>query len=119
MKIREVPFAADELMARVEGDRGLLSELVELFRRESPRQLLNIRRSLEASDSRALREAAHAMKGSLGNFAAKGAAQAALALEVMGRDGVLDGADVRLADLEQQVISQERSLVRFLEDAPN
>jgi hypothetical protein len=65
-----------------------------------------------------LRIAAHAIKGTLGNFGDSGAARTALTLEVMGRDGVLDGAAAGLGVLGPQVESLERSLVRFLEETP-
>jgi CheY-like chemotaxis protein len=111
-------FAVDDLMARVDGDRGLLAELVGLLRAESPRLLAEIQRCVEAGDAPALRIAAHAIKGTLGNFGDSGAARTALTLEVMGRDGVLDGAAAGLGVLGPQVESLERSLVRFLEETP-
>jgi signal transduction histidine kinase/DNA-binding response OmpR family regulator len=111
-------FAVDELLAQVDGDRSLLAELVGLLRAESPRMLRDLRRSLEASDPGALRTAAHAIKGALGNFGARDACAAAQALETLGREGTVEGAAARLAALERAVEGLEGGLVRFLEGAP-
>jgi CheY-like chemotaxis protein/HPt (histidine-containing phosphotransfer) domain-containing protein len=111
-------FAVDELLAQVDGDRSLLAELVALLRAESPRMLRDLRRSLEARDPGALRTAAHAIKGALGNFGARDACAAAQALETLGREGTVEGAAARLAALERAVEGLEGGLVRFLEGAP-
>jgi HPt (histidine-containing phosphotransfer) domain-containing protein len=111
-------FAVDELLARVDGDRSLLAELVALLRAESPSMLRDLRRSLEASDPGALRSAAHAIKGALGNFGARDACAAAQALETLGQAGTVEGAAAQLAALERAVEGLEGGLVRFLEGAP-
>jgi two-component system, sensor histidine kinase and response regulator len=110
------PSFADEILARVEGDRNLLAELVDLFRADSGRILSDIRRCVEAGDAKGLEQAAHAMKGSVGNFGAGAAAEAALALEVMGREGALLGAGACLAVLQAEVDRLKSGLVRVVEE---
>ena len=39
-------FDPSDVLARVEGDRGLLAELVDIFGSEYPRLLANLRRNL-------------------------------------------------------------------------
>ena len=106
------------MLARVEGDWGLLAELVDIFRAEYPRLLANLRRSVETGDARGVQEAAHAIKGTVGNFGAQAASDAALALEVMGEEGALTGAGAAVARLEREVEHLERDLVRMGEGAP-
>jgi len=106
------------VLARVEGDRKLLAELVDLFLVDSRRMLADLRARLEAGDPRGVQEIAHALKGCVGNFGGQAAAEAALALELMGRDGVLQEAGDRLAELEREVDHLRDGLVRMKEEVP-
>jgi HPt (histidine-containing phosphotransfer) domain-containing protein len=92
-----------ELLSRVGGDTQLLKQLVELFLRESPPMMEGIRKALKEQDSGALEKAAHTLKGSVGNFAAKEACEAALKLERLGRAQALDGAEEAFRDLERKI----------------
>jgi CheY-like chemotaxis protein len=100
----------DELLERVAGDRQLLAELVEILHAESPRLLGELRRCIDAGDASGVEDAAHAIKGSVGNFGARAAVDSALALEMMGRDGALGGAPPELLTLEHAVAALERDL---------
>ena len=94
------PFDLKEALARVDGDHELLTEMAELFLEESPRFVKEIQAAVESGDTQTLTYAAHTLKGSVGNFAATEAAEAARQLEQMGRKGDLEGADMELANLE-------------------
>ena len=111
-------FDPEDVLALVEGDRGLLAELVDIFRAEYPRLLANLRHSVEKGDARGVQEAAHAIKGTVGNFGAPAASEAARALEVMGREGALTGAGAGVARLEHAVDELDRNLVRMTDGAP-
>jgi PAS domain S-box-containing protein len=91
------------LLAGVDGDRGLLLELVRLFLADCPQGLAEIREAIHRGDPGALGKAAHALKGSIGNFAARNAFAAAQRLEIMGRDGNLENAGKALATLESEL----------------
>jgi CheY-like chemotaxis protein/anti-sigma regulatory factor (Ser/Thr protein kinase) len=111
-------FDPEDVLARVEGNRQLLAELVDILRAESPRLLATLREKVDAGDARGLQEAAHAIKGTVGNFGGHAASEAARVLEVMGKDGVLTGAGAGVARLELAVAELERNLVRMGEGAP-
>jgi CheY-like chemotaxis protein/HPt (histidine-containing phosphotransfer) domain-containing protein len=111
-------FDPEDVLARVEGNRDLLAELVAIFRDERPRLFANLRHSVEIGDARGVQEAAHAIKGTVGNFGARAASEAARALEVMGRDGVLTEAGAGVARLEREVDQLDRDLVRMGDQAP-
>jgi CheY-like chemotaxis protein/HPt (histidine-containing phosphotransfer) domain-containing protein len=79
--------------ARFDGDEGLIREVAELFLAEHENAMAEVREAVAAGEAERLERAAHSLKGSVGNFGAKAAFDAALALEVMGRRGKLDGAE--------------------------
>ena len=116
--LADASFDPDDVLARVEGDRGLLAELGGIFRAECPRLLASLRHSVEAGDARGVREAAHAIKGTVGNFGAPAASEAARVLEVMGKEGVLTAAGAGLVRLEIEVHDLERKLVRMADEVP-
>jgi two-component system, sensor histidine kinase and response regulator len=97
-----VDYAA--LLAGVDGSRRLLRELVRLFLADCPQRLAEIKEAIRGGDAGALSRAAHSLKGSVGNFAAKYAFAAARRLEIMGRDGSLDNADEALMTLESELV---------------
>jgi PAS domain S-box-containing protein len=99
----ESAFRAADLLERVEGDRDLLATMLELYESEAPRLLAEVRRCLDAADAPGLREAAHALRGCVGNFYAHDAAELALVLEVKGREGSLDETEVPWQALEAEV----------------
>lgn len=88
---------------RLQGDRNLLEEIVDVFREECPRLLAQARQAIAEIDAAQLRLAAHTLKGALVNFAATDAVDAARRLELIGKQGNLAGAPQALADLERQL----------------
>jgi len=79
-------------LERVEGDAVLLAELADLFVGDCPQMQASIHDALEHGDSDALARAAHTVKGSVANFAAGQAFEAALNLEQTARRGDLTSA---------------------------
>jgi CheY-like chemotaxis protein/HPt (histidine-containing phosphotransfer) domain-containing protein len=104
------PFDPEDVLSRVGGDRDLLRELAEIFRTESPRLLGTIRSSLEAKDGKRLEQSAHTLRGSVGSFGAKAAAQVALQLEMAGREDDFPSAGAHLRQLEREVSRIEHGL---------
>jgi PAS domain S-box-containing protein len=99
-----------DLLDRVGGDVELLVDLVNLFMDDSPNLLSEIKASLQQKDTHRLERAAHTLKGSVANFAAKASSDAALRLEVMGRNGDLTQAEEALSDLERCIDAAGREL---------
>jgi PAS domain S-box-containing protein len=103
------------LVAGVDGNRRLLNELIRVFLADCPQRLAEIKEAVRRGDVEALRIAAHTLKGSVGNFAAKRAFAAAQRLEIMGRDGDLDKAgDARIA-LESELARLTEGLTKLIE----
>lgn len=100
----------DALLNELDGDEELLSELVETMKAEMPKLLHEVRVAVEAGDAALMGRAAHTLKGAVSNFGARAAADAALALERMGRSGSLDGASEALAVLDTEMARMARAL---------
>ncbi|HUQ94857.1 MAG TPA: Hpt domain-containing protein [Bryobacteraceae bacterium] len=87
-------------LSRVGGDAELLQEMAQLFLEEYPFQLEAVRTAVQAGDPKALERSAHCLKGSISNFGAAEAQQAAFTLEMLGRKGDLLDAGNALTQLE-------------------
>ena len=111
--VEEVGFDLNEALARVEGDQEFLNEIVTLFLQDYARYLNNIRAAIAHHDPQAVILAANALRGSLSNFAATPAANAALRLENLGRQGDLATAQEALTRLEE-AIAQLRPILASL-----
>jgi two-component system sensor histidine kinase/response regulator len=88
-------------LARVGGDLDLLKEIGALFLDEYPRVLNDIHRALAAGDAPTLERSAHGLKGSVANFGARAAVDAAFQLEQLGRAHKLEQVPPALAALER------------------
>lgn len=96
-------FDLSAALERVGGDQELLKEIAELFIEDGPLLLKDVRAAVDAGDTTALQRSAHSLKGSVANFGADAAVEAALNLEKMGANGTLDGAPEALASLESEI----------------
>lgn len=105
-----------EILERVGGDERLLKEIVALFFEDYPRLVSDIRTAIREGDAQALEKGAHALKGSIGNFASESASQAAGRLETIGRDQDMAQAPVAMIDLENKISQLQQQLVAFIEE---
>ena len=103
-------------LARIEGDLELMRELAGLFFTEAPRLLAEVRSSTVRADGPALQRNAHKLKGAVGCFAAKGAMDAAQALEVLGDEGNFAGAQEAYERLENEISLLRSALTLWLGD---
>jgi len=88
----ESPCDEAALLSRLDGDRKLLREMIAMFLAGSPKMVLRIGKAVAARDALELQQAAHALKGSVGNFVAKDAYEATRKLEMLAMTGKLTGA---------------------------
>jgi two-component system, sensor histidine kinase and response regulator len=102
------------LLAGLGGDTQLLSEVARLFLADSPELLAKMRKALKEREAGTLASFAHALRGSVGNFAVKGAFESAVSIERLARQGDLAGCRKVLATLEKQLRSLQRELNSFL-----
>ncbi|MBW2123705.1 MAG: Hpt domain-containing protein, partial [Deltaproteobacteria bacterium] len=98
------PVDLDEALEAVDGDGELLREGVKLFLEyDYPRHLEALRKGLERKDARAVKAAAHGIKGVVGSFGGQAAHRAALRLETMGRRDDLSDAQGVLEELQAEM----------------
>jgi HPt (histidine-containing phosphotransfer) domain-containing protein len=71
----------------------MLIELAGVFIAECPEMMRQIRAAIDDGNVQELRRTAHSFKGAARLFAAAAATEAAFALETMGANGDLSGAD--------------------------
>jgi HPt (histidine-containing phosphotransfer) domain-containing protein len=93
----------------------LLCEVTEIFMRNSPTSLARIHQAIVEHDAWELREAAHALKGSVGNLSAEGAYRAAERLENMGSKRDFDLIDEAYEALAREV-ERLRSALKLLSE---
>jgi PAS domain S-box-containing protein len=103
-----------DLLDRVGGDRVLLREIARLFLDGAPRNLAELRGAIDRGDAATLHRQAHTLKGMAGQFGAAEAFEAALRLEIMGREGRLNEAGEACAELERAVGRLRQALARLI-----
>jgi HPt (histidine-containing phosphotransfer) domain-containing protein len=90
-------------LSRVGGDQQLLREIAVLFIEDCPRALAQIQEAVARADAAKLENAAHALKGSVANFGAREAVEAASRLEQMGRANEMSETEGMLRKLESSL----------------
>ncbi len=106
------------LMERLEGDLGLLAELVHLFLDDYPQQVARVRAAAERGDATSFAREAHTIKGTLGNFSAPAAYAVALSLEKMGRTGDLSHAADACEKLQREIGELKPLLLELCSEVP-
>jgi signal transduction histidine kinase/DNA-binding response OmpR family regulator len=104
--------------ANLEGDRNLLSELALLFLDDLPQQIEALHRALDNRQNHDLERLAHRLKGSVGNFAAKPAFEAAFHLEKIARQGDFKQAPQALGALEHEIQRLQDALEKWAHMPP-
>jgi len=98
--------------ARLGHNARLFEKMVRLFLGDSPARMRAMRRAINTGDGKALREAAHALKGAAANFAAAPVVEAAGRLEFQGKNGDLHDAVATYAVLTREMPRLRRALGR-------
>jgi PAS domain S-box-containing protein len=91
-----------ELLAQCEGDEELMSELVSIFKENTPQIVQSIGDAIEKRDAPALAVSAHKLLSSLGAFGARQAGSLALRLERNGQENDFRGTKERFTELERE-----------------
>lgn len=79
-----------------DGGHGLLTEMIEIFRQDTPRRIRDILAAVAHGDAEELARAGHALKGGAGALGANALRLLAADLENLGRDGSSDaGSDLQ------------------------
>jgi two-component system, sensor histidine kinase and response regulator len=90
-------------LERLDGDRELFDELVQVFRSECPTVVEEIRGALARGDAAALEHAAHALKGSSSQVGALAVSAVAMDIENLARASDVPAATERFVALETEL----------------
>ena len=95
------------------GNDETMRELIAIFGDEADDSLNQARAALNDGDAAELQQAAHSLKGLVGNFSADPALRAASHLDQVARSGELERAGELLADCEREIIRLGKALKEF------
>jgi CheY-like chemotaxis protein len=101
------------VLERMDGDVELLKELAGLFLSECPQRMAEIRQAITQRDASRLMQAAHTIKGSVGNFGAREAVEAAQRLEIDANEHDWGQAEEDWAALKKAVGRLEPLLIEL------
>lgn len=90
----------DDLRESVGGDQAFLSELIDEFLEDAPRQLETLREAAVAGDAERARRAAHTLKGNGRTFGATELASLCQEAEAAAKNDDLDTVRTRLAAID-------------------
>ena len=91
-----------ELLVRVDNDRDLLRELIEIFKVDFPVLLKQLQSEIIRREMGSIENTSHALKGMLSGLAAMPAASIASAIEQMARGGDGSGLSEAVTNLERE-----------------
>jgi HPt (histidine-containing phosphotransfer) domain-containing protein len=104
------PVDVLQLLDRVDDDRALLADLIEVFRNEYPGSLRAAQNAIESQSGHDLNRVAHALKGALLNLSATRASDLASQLEMIGQSNHIAGAQPVLDSLISEMVQVLRAL---------
>lgn len=93
----------NEFLERIQGDRALLWELLDIYIEDFQQKRELMHEALEKNDAHQVRNLAHALKGSSANISAHQLSAVLLELEKMGKNNTLAGADKLLVDMDKKL----------------
>ena len=99
----DVGVDAEEITVRIGGDRELLVDISRLFVTHAPEMMQALHAAAGTRDAAALSSAAHALKGSIGNFTQGPAFELARRIEKASDAGDLETACAAIPDLAREV----------------
>lgn len=103
MQSQIVDINFEELLARVENDRELMQDLLDMFREEYPRQRQVLQQALDENQMQQIYSAGHTLKGMCANLAMPQAALAAARVEMAGKTQNQGELAEAIADLDRAV----------------
>ncbi|MCK5259973.1 MAG: Hpt domain-containing protein [Candidatus Omnitrophica bacterium] len=92
----------DEFMNRVQDDKELLFELLDIFIQDFQIKQQELKEAVEKDDSETIKHVAHFLRGSCGNISAKVLRAIFTELEKKGAKGQMEGLEQDLKDIDQR-----------------
>ncbi len=95
-------FDKSDMLDRLGGDEELCKEIVELFIKDTPKQITELKKALENKDASIVQRQAHSLKGASANASAISLKEVAFQIETAGEKGNLDIATSLLSKIEEE-----------------
>ncbi len=105
-------------LGQVGGDERVLHQIVRIFLDEEKLARQRLAEALTAADAGEVRRHAHSLKGTLGLFGAGPAGEAALHLEMLGKQAAFEQMPAAIRDLECELQRIVPELAAFLQHPP-
>jgi PAS domain S-box-containing protein len=96
-------FDADAILKRMNGDRSLLIEMIEVFQKSGPELLRELRAAVDAGDPVAIHRLVHTLRGSVGHFGAEDLLGPLRDIDTSGSRGATAEARSPVIELEQRL----------------
>lgn len=96
------------------GDRDLMAEVLRLFIDDSARLFREMHTAVARRNAEAIRQVAHALKGSIANLSSGSARELAAELEQLGKRGELEGAAELVERLEHELTLLQQAAEQLL-----
>ena len=109
-------FDLDQAREATLDDEEIFQEITSLFLEGLPDHLDKIKKAIAANDAPALNQAAHSLKGSVGNFGAPKAYEKAYRFELLGNENKIEIAAEEFADLESAFAELAAEMNTVLQD---
>lgn len=103
-------FEISEAMKHVDNDTELLKEIIEVFSESYPELMTQIETAIKTENSEDLHRAAHSLKGMVSNFGAKAVFDTAFNLEMMGKNNIMEKAEIEFVKLQSEIMQLEVEL---------
>ena len=101
----DVVLDMEDVLERVQDDRELLAELLEIFQADYIQKRQQMDRYVQDKDYQQLRDVAHSLKGASGNISARQIFSSCLTIEKMAEEENLVNIETVLAALDQQFVN--------------
>lgn len=92
-----------QALDRAGGDREFYRELLDMLLEDASEQVSEMKEGIEAGDAERVERVAHSLKGAAANLEAGPVRDAALCLEMLGREANLADAAGALVELEAEL----------------
>jgi HPt (histidine-containing phosphotransfer) domain-containing protein len=100
----------DRLLDSLGGDADFLTEMLETYFEDSPRQIAAMEAALAVGDADGLRRAAHSVKSNSATFGALAFSARSKEIEILAKQGDLRGAEPGVAALAAEYPRVEQAL---------
>ena len=92
----------DDVLERIQGDKELLVELIEIFLDDCPSKIIDIKECFKVDNFDQLAEAAHSAKGAAANIGAKKLWKTFLEIEEAAKVGTSDQSEELIKKMDQE-----------------